>query len=96
MATSPLVKTALFGGDANWGRILAAVGRAGVPLEIGRIGLIINGGEDATQRLGALQAKLEADPAYAVAAAPAAAVRRNRRRLIEWRGTVIRQRPRCR
>ncbi|GBC61295.1 bifunctional ornithine acetyltransferase/N-acety lglutamate synthase [Desulfonema ishimotonii] len=30
---SPLVKTALFGEDANWGRIIAAAGRAGVPLE---------------------------------------------------------------
>lgn len=28
-----LVKTALFGGDANWGRIMAAVGRAGVPVD---------------------------------------------------------------
>ena len=32
IAHSPLVKTALFGQDANWGRILAAAGRAGVPL----------------------------------------------------------------
>jgi glutamate N-acetyltransferase/amino-acid N-acetyltransferase len=31
IATSPLVKTALSGGDPNWGRILAAAGRAGVP-----------------------------------------------------------------
>ena len=30
VAHSPLVKTALFASDANWGRILAAVGRAGV------------------------------------------------------------------
>lgn len=30
VAHSPLVKTALFACDANWGRILAAVGRAGV------------------------------------------------------------------
>jgi len=30
VAHSPLVKTALFAGDPNWGRILAAVGRAGV------------------------------------------------------------------
>ena len=30
VANSPLVKTALFGEDANWGRIMAAVGRAGV------------------------------------------------------------------
>ncbi len=32
VANSPLVKTALFGEDANWGRIMAAVGRAGVPV----------------------------------------------------------------
>jgi glutamate N-acetyltransferase/amino-acid N-acetyltransferase len=31
IAHSPLVKTALFASDPNWGRILAAVGRAGVP-----------------------------------------------------------------
>jgi len=30
MAESPLVKTALAGGDPNWGRLLAAAGRAGV------------------------------------------------------------------
>ncbi len=30
VAHSPLVKTALFAGDPNWGRILAAVGRAGI------------------------------------------------------------------
>ena len=30
IAHSPLVKTALFASDPNWGRILAAVGRAGV------------------------------------------------------------------
>ncbi|MBK6709712.1 MAG: bifunctional glutamate N-acetyltransferase/amino-acid acetyltransferase ArgJ [Chloroflexi bacterium] len=33
IATSPLVKTAFAGGDANWGRILAAAGRAGVPFD---------------------------------------------------------------
>lgn len=33
IATSPLVKTAVFGRDANWGRILAAAGRAGVPFK---------------------------------------------------------------
>jgi glutamate N-acetyltransferase/amino-acid N-acetyltransferase len=30
VAHSPLVKTALFASDPNWGRILAAIGRAGV------------------------------------------------------------------
>lgn len=33
VANSNLTKTALFGEDANWGRILAATGRAGVPIE---------------------------------------------------------------
>lgn len=37
VANSSLVKTALFGQDANWGRILAAVGRAGVPLDPDRV-----------------------------------------------------------
>jgi glutamate N-acetyltransferase/amino-acid N-acetyltransferase len=34
IAESPLVKTALHGGDPNWGRILAAAGRAGVPFDV--------------------------------------------------------------
>lgn len=35
---SPLVKTAVFAGDPNWGRILAAVGRAGIAdLDVGRV-----------------------------------------------------------
>ena len=33
VAHSNLLKTAFYGEDANWGRIFAAVGRAGVPLE---------------------------------------------------------------
>lgn len=33
VATSLLVKTALFGNDANWGRLLAAAGRAGVAFD---------------------------------------------------------------
>ncbi|MCB1671569.1 MAG: bifunctional glutamate N-acetyltransferase/amino-acid acetyltransferase ArgJ [Gammaproteobacteria bacterium] len=38
IAESPLVKTALFASDPNWGRILAAVGRAGLKdLDIERI-----------------------------------------------------------
>ena len=52
VAHSPLVKTALFASDPNWGRILAAVGRAGVAdldlnaLEIylGDVCLVRNGG----------------------------------------------------
>lgn len=41
VANSPLVKTALFGEDANWGRILAAAGRAGVPFDPGRVDVFI-------------------------------------------------------
>jgi glutamate N-acetyltransferase/amino-acid N-acetyltransferase len=33
VAQSNLLKTALFGEDANWGRILAAAGRSGVPIK---------------------------------------------------------------
>ncbi|APZ42149.1 bifunctional glutamate N-acetyltransferase/amino-acid acetyltransferase ArgJ [Acidihalobacter ferrooxydans] len=44
VAHSPLVKTALFASDPNWGRILAAVGRAGVDdLDVGCVWLEING-----------------------------------------------------
>ncbi len=44
VALSPLVKTALFACDPNWGRILAAVGRAGVDdLRIDDVGIAVNG-----------------------------------------------------
>jgi glutamate N-acetyltransferase/amino-acid N-acetyltransferase len=62
IAHSPLVKTALFASDPNWGRILAAVGRAGVEnldleaLEIylGDVCLVRNGGraEDYSEERG--------------------------------------------
>jgi glutamate N-acetyltransferase / amino-acid N-acetyltransferase len=41
IATSSLVKTAFAGADPNWGRILAAVGRAGVALDPGRVDIYI-------------------------------------------------------
>ncbi len=37
IATSPLVKTAIAGEDANWGRILAAAGRAGVKFDVTKV-----------------------------------------------------------
>jgi len=44
VAESPLVKTALFASDPNWGRILAAIGRAGLAdLDVSRISVTING-----------------------------------------------------
>jgi len=36
IANSPLVKTAVHGADPNWGRIVAASGRAGVPFDVNR------------------------------------------------------------
>ncbi len=43
VAESPLVKTALFAGDPNWGRILAAVGRVGIDdLEVDRVRIHID------------------------------------------------------
>jgi glutamate N-acetyltransferase/amino-acid N-acetyltransferase len=43
IAISPLVKTAIAGGDPNWGRILCAIGNAGVELRPDRIALAIGG-----------------------------------------------------
>jgi glutamate N-acetyltransferase/amino-acid N-acetyltransferase len=39
IATSVLVKTAVYGGDPNWGRVLAAAGRSGVELDPARCAL---------------------------------------------------------
>ena len=43
VSNSPLVKTALFGEDANWGRILAALGRAGIDFDPHMVQLFFNG-----------------------------------------------------
>jgi glutamate N-acetyltransferase / amino-acid N-acetyltransferase len=50
IGTSPLVKTALHGGDPNWGRILAALGRSGarfspdsVSLDLGSLRVVDQG-----------------------------------------------------
>jgi len=43
VARDSLVKTALFGSDPNWGRVLAAVGMAPVSLEPDRISVSFNG-----------------------------------------------------
>ncbi|VAW91826.1 Glutamate N-acetyltransferase @ N-acetylglutamate synthase [hydrothermal vent metagenome] len=55
VAHSPLVKTAFFASDPNWGRILAAIGRAGVKdldvdklkIFIGDVCIVENGGRSA-------------------------------------------------
>jgi glutamate N-acetyltransferase / amino-acid N-acetyltransferase len=43
IADSPLVKTAIAGGDPNWGRIISAAGYAGVPLKEEDMTLRLNG-----------------------------------------------------
>jgi len=43
IANSPLVKTAFAGADPNWGRILAAAGRAGVPFDPNKVDIELVG-----------------------------------------------------
>ena len=58
IAHSPLVKTALFASDPNWGRILAAVGRAGVEhmdinavrISLDDVSIVRDGGRDPSYR----------------------------------------------
>ncbi len=46
---SSLVKTAIFGGDANWGRILCAVGYSAADLVVDQIEIYVKGGEAKVQ-----------------------------------------------
>jgi len=43
IANSPLVKTAIAGEDANWGRIVMAVGKSGEKADRDRLGIAIGG-----------------------------------------------------
>ncbi|WP_241771175.1 bifunctional glutamate N-acetyltransferase/amino-acid acetyltransferase ArgJ, partial [Acidisphaera rubrifaciens] len=43
VANSPLVKTAIAGEDANWGRIVMAVGKAGEPADRDRLSIAVGG-----------------------------------------------------
>lgn len=69
IAHSPLVKTAFFASDPNWGRILAAVGRAGVPdldvktvaLYLGDVCLARHGERDPDYREELGQQQMDAD-----------------------------------
>jgi len=60
VANSPLFKTALFGEDANWGRILAAVGRAGIPVDPEKIDIFFGSVQIVKNGLGCGQ-KIEAE-----------------------------------
>jgi glutamate N-acetyltransferase/amino-acid N-acetyltransferase len=56
IANSPLVKTAIAGEDANWGRVVMAVGKAGEPADRDKLAIWFNGVRVAT--------KGARDPAY--------------------------------
>jgi len=43
IARSPLVKTAIYGADPNWGRIVGAIGNSGVALKSDRVDIYIGG-----------------------------------------------------
>jgi glutamate N-acetyltransferase/amino-acid N-acetyltransferase len=43
IANSPLVKTAVHGGDPNWGRLVAAAGRSGAAFDLDRTSVSIGG-----------------------------------------------------
>ena len=43
VGTSPLVKTAIFGGDPNWGRVISAVGNSDAKFDPGKVELRIGG-----------------------------------------------------
>jgi glutamate N-acetyltransferase / amino-acid N-acetyltransferase len=65
IANSPLVKTAIAGEDANWGRIIAAAGRSGIPfdplalrLRIGDLPVASQGGRDPAYDEAALSAHM--------------------------------------
>jgi glutamate N-acetyltransferase/amino-acid N-acetyltransferase len=64
IARSALVKTAIYGADPNWGRILAAAGAAGVALAVERLTLQAAGDGD-WQTLAERGATAHPDPARA-------------------------------
>jgi glutamate N-acetyltransferase / amino-acid N-acetyltransferase len=57
VARDSLVKTAVFGSDPNWGRVLAAVGMAPVQLDPERIGVSFNGSPVCIDGTGAAGAR---------------------------------------
>jgi glutamate N-acetyltransferase/amino-acid N-acetyltransferase len=65
IATSLLVKTAVYGGDPNWGRVLAAAGRSGVDLDPGRAALWFAGDGGGDYQVVAAGAPLAYDEAEA-------------------------------
>ncbi len=65
VANSPLVKTAIYGRQANWGRVIAAAGRAGVDMREEQCDIwfnrhqVVSGGLAVEQALAAATGELE-------------------------------------
>jgi len=65
VVTSPLVKTAIYGNDPNWGRVMAAIGRSGVPVEENNLNLffgnisVLKGGQPQNLNLEKASAALK-------------------------------------
>ncbi|MEZ5904052.1 MAG: bifunctional glutamate N-acetyltransferase/amino-acid acetyltransferase ArgJ [Geminicoccaceae bacterium] len=68
VANSPLVKTAIAGADANWGRIVMAVGKAGETIDPARLGVAFGGHDVALD--GAAVPGLDEAPVAAHLAGP--------------------------
>ncbi|MFM9851728.1 MAG: bifunctional glutamate N-acetyltransferase/amino-acid acetyltransferase ArgJ [Sphingomonadaceae bacterium] len=68
IANSPLVKTAIAGGDANWGRVVMAVGKAGEPADRDRIS--ISFGPNLVAKDGLVVPDYDEDPVTAHVGSP--------------------------
>ena len=62
VADSPLVKTALYGNDANWGRVAMAVGKSAAKVDPARLGIVLAGIEVCR---GGVAVAFDEDEAYA-------------------------------
>ena len=78
IGASVLTKSAFYGSDANWGRIMAAAGRAKVPLEPERASLCVAAGESSPSEArgleifsGGMPTDYREEDAAAIMAAPA-------------------------
>lgn len=72
VAHSPLVKTALFASDANWGRIVMAIGKSGVPVDPAKVDLslddvpLLRGGQPHPDYHDDLGSAVVAKPEFAI------------------------------
>ncbi|MEM9054155.1 MAG: bifunctional glutamate N-acetyltransferase/amino-acid acetyltransferase ArgJ [Pseudomonadota bacterium] len=68
IANSPLVKTALAAGDANWGRVVMAVGKSGEPIDLNQLSIWF--GDTQVAAAGGRAERYDEDAAMAECAKP--------------------------